>query len=314
MLTLDGWFRNWRALAGIFLLTLGACGTLPQSTLEGVDHPLAGRIWDPVGARFVGLPELRQRVARAELLLLGETHDNPEHHRLQLELLSAAVDAGQRPTLLMEQFDADQQGAIDEALKVGRDPASLLRGWDAAQYRNVIAKAIGAGLPLRATNLPRDKLRPVVRDGFVNLSAEEADRLSLRTTWDDAREAFMASVIERSHCGKVGPQLRDGLVRAQRLRDATLADSALRHLDGGAIFILGRGHARRDIGVPRYIEARRPGTRMFSIALIEISEGLNDPGGYERDRVGLAPAYDLIWFTPRAQRPDPCLAFAKAAP
>lgn len=305
------WVRIRHLVFGICLLALGACGILPKGGLEGIDHPLAGRIWDPVNQNFIALAELQRRAAGSELLLLGETHDNPEHHRLQLDTLLASVDAGRRPTLLMEQFDTDQQASIDEAVQAGREPTALLRGWDASMYRNIIVRTAGLGLPLRAANLPREKLRPVIRDGFTNLTADDIDRLALKPTWDEGREKFMAHVIDQSHCGKVGPQLRDGLVRAQRLRDATLADTALRHIDGGAIFILGRGHARRDVGVPRYIEARRPGTRMLSIALVEISDGKTDPERYEQDQVGPVPAYDLLWFTPRARRADPCLAFGK---
>jgi uncharacterized iron-regulated protein len=296
---------------GICLLALGACGILPKGSLEGIDHPLAGRIWDLANQKFIALAELQRQVAGSELVLLGETHDNPVHHRLQLDMLTASLESGLRPTLLMEQFDTDQQSAIDDIRKAGRDPTSLLRSWDAAQYRDLILKAVEMRLPLGATNLPREKLRPVVRDGFSTLPADEVDRLALHATWDDAREAFMRNVIELSHCGKVSAQLREGLVRAQRLRDATLAESALQHLDGSAIFILGRGHARRDVGVPRYIQARRPATRMLSVALVEVNEGMTEPGGYEQDRVGPAPAYDYLWFTPRARRPDPCLAFGK---
>lgn len=45
-----------------------------------------------------------------------------------------------------------------------------------------------------------------------------------------------------------------------------LADAALGQLDGGVIFILGCGHARRDVGVSRYLEALRPGTRILAVA------------------------------------------------
>jgi hypothetical protein len=50
---------------------------------------------------------------------------------------------------------------------------------------------------------------------------------------------------------------------------------------------------------------------MLSVALVEVNEGMTEPGGYEQDSVGPAPAYDYLWFTPRARRPDPCLAFGK---
>lgn len=89
----------------------------------------------------------------------------------------------------------------------------------------------------------------MVREGYAALPAGDAQRLALESVWDESREAFMVRLIEESHCGKISPQLRDGLVRAQRLRDAVLADAVLPQIDRGVVFILGRGHARRDVGV-----------------------------------------------------------------
>ena len=122
----------------------------------------------------------------------------------------------------------------------------------------LVVLAEKAGLPLKAANLPRIATRPVVREGYSTLPAGDTQRLALDQVWDDARQAYMAGLIEVSHCGMVTAQLRDGLVRAQRLRDATLADAALEQIDSGVVFILGRGHARRDVGVPLYLAARRP--------------------------------------------------------
>ena len=301
-----------RLLAAFFsLLLLTSCAQVPPGTLRDTDHPLAGRLWDVAAASFIDQAELLRRAAQAEALLLGETHDNPEHHRLQLVILQTRLDAGARPALLMEQFDNDQQAAIDAARKAGQDLAPLMRGWDWALYRPLVALADSTRIPLRAANLPRGATRPVVRDGYASLAAGEVPRLALEAVWDDARQAYMAGLIEASHCGQVSPQLRDGLVRAQRLRDATLADSALDQLDRGVVFILGRGHARRDVGVPRYLEARRPGSRVLSIGFVEVGADSTAPTEYENERVGGIAPYDIIWFTPRAERPDPCLAFGK---
>jgi uncharacterized iron-regulated protein len=300
-----------KSLAVALVLLCSACALLPDLVLRERDHPLAGKIWDPASATFIDEVELLRRAARAEVLLLGETHDNPEHHRLQRRILAARQLTGARPALLMEQFDIDQQPAIDAVVIKGGDLGPLMRGWDWSQYRGLATEAMGAGMPLRAANLPRTSLRPVVRDGFSTIPAAESERLALNAAWDDARDKYMSGVIEASHCGKVSPSLRDGLVRAQRLRDATLADVALANIGQGVIFILGRGHARRDVGVPRYLETRRPGTRVFSIGLVEVSAANSDASRYETERVGPAPAFDVIWFTPRAERPDPCLAFGK---
>jgi len=300
-----------RFLACLALLLLAGCATVPPGTLRDVDHPLAGRLWDVATQSFIDEAELLRRAASAEALLLGETHDNPEHHRLQLGILQARLAAGARPALLMEQFDSDQQAALDAARRAGKDPAPLMRGWDWSLYQPLVALADKAGLALVAANLPRAATRPVVREAYSTLPADEVQRLAVEQVWNDARQKYMAGLIEASHCGKVTPELRDGLVRAQRLRDAMLADAALGKLDLGVVFILGRGHARRDVGVPLYLAARRPASRVLSLGFVEVGADRTAPTQYETERVGAMAPYDIVWFTPRAERPDPCLAFGK---
>ena len=92
-------------------LTLAACAGQP--TLQ--DHPLTGKIWDPHAAAFVSTDELFQRAARAHHVILGETHDNPEHHRLQRVVLDALAARGGTRRLAMEQLDSEYQTAIDTA-------------------------------------------------------------------------------------------------------------------------------------------------------------------------------------------------------
>ena len=303
--------RRGTLMSGLVALLLASCATIVPGTLRDTDHPLAGRLWDTSVQGFIDDAELLRRAAGADAVLLGEIHDNPEHHRLQARLLQARIDAGARPALLMEQFDIDQQAALDEARRSSRDLAPLMRGWDWPQYQPLVALAATAGLTLQAANLPRASARPVVREGFASMAAGELRRLALETTWNDDRQSYMTEVIGASHCGMVTPQLRDGLVRAQRLRDATLADAALDRIDQGVVFILGRGHARRDVGVPLYLAARRPGTRVLSVGFVEVGAGKTAPAQYETERVGNIAPYDIIWFTPRAERADPCLAFRK---
>lgn len=306
---LNGFARRLPACLAVLLAT--SCAQIPPGSLRDADHPLAGRLWDVAAQHFIDDTQLLRRAAQVEVLLLGETHDNPEHHRLQIKLLQARVGAGARPALLMEQFDRDQQPVLDAARRDGKDLAPLIRGWDWVLYRPLVALADSAQLPLRAANLPRGATRPVVREGYAALAAGEAQRLALEAVWDAARQEYMTNLIEASHCGQVTPQLRDGLVRAQRLRDATLADAALEVIGSGVVFILGRGHARRDVGVPLYLTARRPGTRLLSIGFVEVSAGRTAPTQYETERAGDLAPHDILWFTPRAERPDPCLAFGK---
>src|SRR4051812_674712 len=48
-----------------------------------VDHPLVGRVWDVKNATFITRDALWAKLVTADYVLLGEKHDNPDHHRLQ---------------------------------------------------------------------------------------------------------------------------------------------------------------------------------------------------------------------------------------
>src|SRR5690349_16481807 len=75
--------RCFRALAAC--AALGACSH--AMVLE--HHPLAGKIWDVRAGAFVSQRDLLARLPSAPQVILGETHDNPEHHRLQRVVLDS---------------------------------------------------------------------------------------------------------------------------------------------------------------------------------------------------------------------------------
>lgn len=310
---------RWLVLAlglAASLATNLAAAAEPPRLLHG-DHPLVGQLWDLRAGRPLAIAELVERLRHTQVLLLGETHDNPEHHRLQQQLLQARLADGSTPALAMEQFDSDRQAALDQARQAQGDADALARAgdfaraWDWPAYRPFVVTALDKGLPLIAANLSRQRLRPVIRDGFAAFDTAELARLQVDQGWSASRQSYLAGLIEASHCGQIDATLRDGLVRSQRLRDAAMADVMVPQLARGVVAIIGRGHARRDIGVPHYLELRQPGTKILALGFVEVSPDKTTPDAYDKERVdGIAP-YDVVWFTARADRPDPCANFGK---
>ena len=297
----------------------------------GGGHALAGKVF-AVGPD--GLTELHSDgtlpALPQGLLLLGEVHDNPHHHRVRAWLIAGAARArplGARPAVVFEQIDADQQSALDEfrARPAAQDASAaadgLLRllkwetsGWPSAElYKPLFEAAIAAELPIHAGSPPRERVRAVARGGLASMEPAERARLRLEA----ALPAPLAEALNRelvdSHCGALPPQAIGGMATAQRYRDAYLADAligaAARH--GSAILIAGNGHVRSDRGVPWHIRERAPATPVTSVLLIEVEEGKTNPAEYvPRDPQGW-PAADLMIFTPRAERADPCERFRK---
>jgi uncharacterized iron-regulated protein len=149
------------------------------------DHPLVGKIWDMNSRSFIDEATLLARINKADVLLLGETHDNPQHHELQQKLLKARIASGARPALMMEQLDINSQSSLDHALAGSNRDAvldnvtQLIKFSDRQFYRPFLAIAVDNKLPVIAANIPSQRLQPVIWDGFAAYDAGELKRLAI---------------------------------------------------------------------------------------------------------------------------------------
>jgi uncharacterized iron-regulated protein len=277
--------------------SLLACAVLAACAHPAAE-PLTGRIWDARAERYVAAEELLERAAHARHLLLGETHDNAEHHRLQLALLQALAARGETRVLAMEQFDSDEQAAIEAARGAGADAEALAdaghfdrKGWNWPQYRPLVEFALARGWPLVAANLARSEARAIVADPARSRLAPPAP----------AAQRALERDIVGSHCGAAPEAKRlAGMVEAQRARDARMAEVLARQRSS-SVLIAGIGHVRRDRGVPLYL----PDRPVLSVAFVEIQPGKVSPHDYY-DSFASRSSFDYLWFTRRAERDDPC--------
>ena len=296
----------------------GFCGAQPVAPpVSTAVHPLIGKIWDVRQRRFVTESELMSRLTATDFVLLGEVHDNPEHHAHQAAVLSSLVRAGRRPALVMEQFDRENQPAIDAALAAGANAEGVAaagrldrEGWQWERYEPLVRIAVSAKLPVVAANLSRRAARDVAAQGFDRLEVASAT-LALTDVWSSAREDVLVQSIVESHCGQLRPQDAGPMTRAQRARDAVMADAILRYRTGGAVLIAGAGHVRHDLAVPLYLRARARDATVLSVALTEVQSGADEVSAYETtSAAGSAdPVFDYLWFSARAERQDPCAGF-----
>src|SRR6266516_170373 len=248
------------------LALLAACaGRQSGPALLYRDHPLAGRIWDVRGGRFIEEVAFHAALARAHFVALGETHDNPVHHELQSRALAAMIAAGRRPALAFEMLDLAQQPQVDAELTRSppHDPDALAKavgwagtGWpDFALYRPVFATALAAAQEIR-------------------------DQM-----WEP-------------HCRELPRSMLDPFVPMQRARDAQLAERVLAAQGDGAVLVAGSGHARTDRAVPSYLAREAPDRSRAAVAFLEVSEGRRTPADYaEAFGPGGLP-FDYVVFTP----------------
>lgn len=311
------------AVLGACLLAAGGPGGAAEPWLSplGRAHPLAGRIWDTAGATFVDAPTLVARLASARFVLLGEKHDNADHHRLQARVLGALVAAGRRPAVAFEMFAADDQGAIDRHLAAAPTDAAGLAdavdwqrsGWPAwAMYQPIAEVALAAALPVVAANLSRAATRALMQGGPDALEPAARVRLGFDRPLPPPLQADLADELQRAHCGHAPLALLERMRAVQHARDAHMAASLVEHGGpSGGVLIAGAGHVRADRGVPFHLRALAPASTAVSVALVEVRDALDEPAAYAVPAPGGVWPFDYVWFTPRVDDHDPCQRFRK---
>ena len=242
----------------------------------------------------------------ADVVYLGEMHDNPHHHAHQAQIVEALVAAGLRPALAFEMLPADSQAAVDAALADVATRGELdqrlrwtARGWpDFAMYAPLFELAARERLPVIALDLDAASSRRVSREGLAALGPQAASLGSLLPA-DGAREAAIAAAIRDGHCGLLPEARLPNMVEAWHARNVTMARAlaaALGRASRPVVVIAGRGHQAAG-GLPDQLAAIRPGLRQLVVAMTEV-----DARGPAAEPV----AADVIWLTPAVDRGDPC--------
>lgn len=236
-------------------------------------------------------------IGEADIVILGEVHDNPEHHRIQARYIARLA-----PRAVV--FEMLTPGQADRVRITGdTDFATLAEvldwagsGWpDFSLYQPVFAEL--QGVAIRGAALPRDRVRAAFSQGAAAVFGDGAARFGLDRPLPDDQLKIRRQLQFDAHCGAMPLGMMDGMVEAQRLRDAAFARATLSALDetgGPVILITGNGHARTDWAVPHMIRLAAPGVRVFSLGITEAGPAPADP-------------YDQRLVTRPAARADPCL-------
>jgi uncharacterized iron-regulated protein len=297
--------------------------TANRAAKLGLQHPLLDMIYAPDRQEAIAPATLARELAAADIVLIGETHDNPDHHNLQAWIIRELLRKGRKPTIAMEMIGADQQPQLANYLgRQGATPEGLgdALGWnkhwpDWNIYLPIARAAFDNKLPIVPADADADRIDQVGRSGLNSLVDTERQRLGLTAALSSADTAALLSEIKQAHCGLLPGGDIEPMSQVQRFRDAAIADNLLTAAaksSGGVVLIAGAGHVRTDRAVPFYLRQRGPQYRTLSVMLMEVDDAVRDPAAaVPRDSAGRAAA-DFIWYTARAERVDQCEEMRKA--
>jgi uncharacterized iron-regulated protein len=320
-----------RPVAKLSLLVVLALLFLPAATRPGLsadasapgvswqtslnaDNPLVGKIYSVSEKLFLSPGELIDRLAGERFVLLGEIHDNPDHHRLQAFVITELTRRGRRPGVVMEQITADQEGLLN-LFQSGRNrTAERLgpaiewdgKGWPAWKfYQPIAAAAFDAGLSIYAGDDSKDIYKKIGKEGLAVIGSQDQQQLGLAKPLAPPLETALVEDLVLSHCSMMPAERMRPMLYVQRYRDAVLARS-LRKADSGdgAVLTAGNGHVRTDRAVPWYL--RETGLSSRTLMIVEATKEAGDPIALLPPDPDGKPTADFIWVTPGAEREDPC--------
>lgn len=305
-------------LPSLFALLISACSATPQAPYGPWQaplqrhHPLVGTVWSAHEGQPIATEQLLQRLGQARFVILGEKHDNPDHHSLQRYVLLQLGATAALERVSFEMLDSSQQRALDtltpaqisarEGLKSALEWDA--QGWNWSFYGPLIQDSLLAGVNVRSANISRDEMMEVyaaqanaATDGI--LGASQMQRLHQE--------------IDESHCGMLPESQFAAMVAVQQARDAAMAQSLrgdAASASGVRVLIAGNFHARRDLGVPNYIGAEQG--ELISVAFLEVSKESVQAREY-LESFSAAMPYDYVWFTPALAAQDYCASLRSGA-
>jgi len=284
------------------------------------DSALTGRIVDAKTLKPLSRADVERMLEKAPAAILGEVHDNPDHHRIQADLLRAfARGKGKPPAVVFEMITTDKAGALSAlkgAKKLSASAVFDIVDWDHSGwpkrgiYTPVMEAAVKvSGLPVPA-GLPKEKVRPLAEKGVALLGDGKIATLKL-SPLPEAQQKALEKEIVKSHCDMIPPQAAKAMSNVQRVRDALMAKALFDgwKANGAAVLIAGDGHARKDRAVPFYLARHDGAPRPLVVWLAENNDKAKTIADVLPKDARPGDIAGIIIVTPRANREDPCARF-----
>lgn len=265
---------------------------------EGRAHTDLGVIRELASGRTLTPQALVERLAAAPRVLVGEQHDNPDHHALQLWLLRQLAAQRAQGSLLLEMLNPDQQAQVDAAQAASQagqpptDPYQALSwqaNWDWSVYGALVTYALRQPYPLLSANLDRAQILQIYKQRPTLSGAASTTQLVQATLLADIRE---------SHCGMLPEAQMPAMLAVQQQRDRRMAERLLA-APTPALLLAGAFHVRKDLGVPLHLQDLGAGEGNAVLVLAEVGRTVS------------AESADYVWYTAAQPEQDHCAQFRR---
>lgn len=295
---------RWLAVQCAVLFCLGIpTSAFAQDVLS--KHPLQNQILDHKG-QVVSHDALLAKIGSHAYVFVGEKHDNPKHHEIELAIIRMRLSANfsSNPGRIVFEMLNDSQDALIAKLQPEQSLVEMRqtlewpsKGWDWDSYGPQFHAAAQARA-LYSGNISRSMISAIYKGGTKVLA--ETPKLSSATKQSMAVHNHLLDQIFASHCGMQSRESLQPMLHIQLAKDASMASAMM----GAprALLVAGGEHVRAATGAPMHLKTILPQADPLVIQLVEVKPGKTTLDDY-LPTVGAA---DLYWFTEATPEQDYC--------
>jgi uncharacterized iron-regulated protein len=276
-------------LALAALLLVPRQSALPPSPAPAiVSAYVPQRVYDTRQKGFGDFESMLADLTRADVVFVGEQHDDANTHLLELAILEGLMRRRVPLVVAMEMFERDVQTTLDQYLAGTISEEQFLkdaRPWPryATDYRPIVEFARAHHIPVIATDVPRRIASDVSRAGLAAVDGLGADRrLAARdlpcAPSGEYYDRFLEAMGGHPSANTPGAAdiraKNDRFFFAQCLKDETMAESIADAVAKGApdrttiMHINGAFHSDYAQGTAAAARRRLPGRRLAVVSVV----------------------------------------------
>lgn len=135
------------------------------------------RVFDTAAGQFTDFEAMAADLVKADVVFVGEQHDDPNTHRLERMVLEALAARKARVIVSLEMFERDGQKVLDEFQTGYLSEAGFLRvsrPWPryGTDYKPLVDFAVERQWPVLAANVPRPIASEIAKTGIPILDGK----------------------------------------------------------------------------------------------------------------------------------------------
>ena len=214
-------------------------------------------------------------LSKTNVVLFGEFHNNPISHWLQFEVVSDLKTSKTNLAIGAEMFETDTQSVLNLYLKDSLTEPEFkeeARVWSnySTDYKPLVELAKRDSIPYIATNIPRPYATSVYKNGgFSALDSLPKNELKWIAPLPIPFDINLSSY--QNMLDMMGGHGGEDLVKAQAIKDATMAHFILENLKPNQVFVHLNGsyHSNSFEGIYWYLKTYRENLNILTLTTVE---------------------------------------------